>query len=334
MFGNVTIYDIAREAGVAASTVSRVINNKPGIKLETRQKVQELLKKHNYIPDAAARGLVMQSTRLVGILIVDIRVAHHVHSAFVIEQELTRRGYCCIIMGTGPEDENKAEYIRILEQRRVEGVILMGSMFQTAAVEESIKKHLPKIPIVMVNGYLNLPNVSGVIVDEDTGVEKCVELLWSKGKKKIAFVLDSISPSNGRKQQGYCDGMTRHGAKKEELWLYEMEESSVRGGYEITLKILDDHPDVEGIIYTIDLVAAGGIRAACDRGYKVPERLGLIGIDNSVYGEISMPKLTTLDNRLQALSESAATILREGLEGKVHSRKLMMFSEIIEREST
>ncbi len=334
MFGNVTIYDIAREAGVAASTVSRVINNKPGIKLETRQKVQELLKKHNYIPDAAARGLVMQSTRLVGILIVDIRVAHHVHSAFVIEQELTRRGYCCIIMGTGPEDENKAEYIRILEQRRVEGVILMGSMFQTAAVEESIKKHLPKIPIVMVNGYLNLPNVSGVIVDEDTGVEKCVELLWSKGKKKIAFVLDSVSPSNGRKQQGYCDGMTRHGAKKEELWLYEMEESSVRGGYEITLKILDDHPDVEGIIYTIDLVAAGGIRAACDRGYKVPERLGLIGIDNSVYGEISMPKLTTLDNRLQALSESAATILREGLEGKVHSRKLMMFSEIIEREST
>lgn len=334
MFGNVTIYDIAREAGVAASTVSRVINNKPGIKLETRQKVQELLKKHNYIPDAAARGLVMQSTRLVGILIVDIRVAHHVHSAFVIEQELTRRGYCCIIMGTGPEDENKAEYIRILEQRRVEGVILMGSMFQTAAVEESIKKHLSKIPIVMVNGYLNLPNVSGVIVDEDTGVEKCVELLWSKGKKKIAFVLDSVSPSNGRKQQGYCDGMTRHGAKKEELWLYEMEESSVRGGYEITLKILDDHPDVEGIIYTIDLVAAGGIRAACDRGYKVPERLGLIGIDNSVYGEISMPKLTTLDNRLQALSESAATILREGLEGKVHSRKMMMFSEIIEREST
>lgn len=89
-----TIYDIAREAGVAASTVSRVINNKPGIKLETRQRVQELLKKYNYIPDAAARGLVMQSSRLVGILIVDIRVAHHVDSAFVIEQELTRRGYC------------------------------------------------------------------------------------------------------------------------------------------------------------------------------------------------------------------------------------------------
>lgn len=329
-----TIYDIAREAGVAASTVSRVINEKPGIKRETRQRVQELLKKYNYIPDAGARGLVMQSSRMVGILIVDIRVAHHVDSAFVIEQELTRRGYCCIIMSTGPEDERKAEYIRILEQRRVEGVILMGSMFETAAVEESIKKHLPKVPIVMVNGYLALPNVSGVIVDEDAGVGKCVDLLWTKGKQRVAFVLDSVSPANLRKRQGYCDGMMRHGARKESLWLYDMEESSVRGGYEITLRILREHPDVQGIIYTIDLVAVGGVRAANDCGYVIPEQLGLIGIDNSIYGDICMPKLTTLDNQMQGMSESAATILREGLEGKIQSRKMMLFSEIIEREST
>ena len=76
------------------------------------------------------------------------------------------------------------------------------------------------------------------------------------------------------------------------------------------------------------------MRAAHDRGIEVPGQLGMIGIDNSIYGEICMPKLTTLDNRLQALSESAATILREGLEGKIRSIKMMMFSEIIEREST
>ncbi len=76
------------------------------------------------------------------------------------------------------------------------------------------------------------------------------------------------------------------------------------------------------------------MRAAYDMGISVPDRLALIGIDNSIYGEICIPKLTTLDNRLQDLSESAATILREGLEGKVQSKKLMLFSEIIEREST
>lgn len=329
-----TIYDIAKEAGVAASTVSRVINNKPGIKAETRKKVQDLLKKYNYTPDAAARGLVMQSTKLVGILIVDIRVTHHINSAFLIEKELTARGYCCITMSTGPEDDQKAMYIRILEQRRVEGVILMGSMFMTDKVKESIEKHLPKVPVVMVNGYLDLPNVSGIIVDEDHGIEQCVDLLFRKNKRKIAFVLDSVSPSNYKKQDGYCRGMRKNKAPEEDLWLYELEESSVKSGYEITERIIREHPDVDGIIYSIDLIAVGGIRAAHDLGYPVPDRIGMIGVDNSIYGEICMPKLTTLDNRLQALSESAASILREGLEGKIQNKKMMLFSEVIEREST
>lgn len=329
-----TIYDIAKEAGVAASTVSRVINNKPGIKAETRIKVQELLKKYNYTPDAAARGLVMQSTKMVGILIVDIRVTHHIDSAFVIEQELTKRGYCCITMSTGPTDERKAEYIRILEQRRVEGVILMGSMFSTEAVKQSIREHLPKVPVVIVNGYLDLPNVSGVIVDEDAGVEKCIDLLVEKGKKKIAFILDAHSPANSRKQQGYYQGIRKHGGSESDFMMYEAAESSVRGGYDATVQVLKDHPDVQGIIYSIDLVAVGGVRAAHDMGYRVPEQLGLIGIDDSIYGEICMPKLTTLNNRLQELSETAAGILWEGLEGKPQNKMLMLFSEIIEREST
>lgn len=329
-----TIYDIAKEAGVAASTVSRVINNKPGIKAETRQRVQELLKKYNFIPDAAARGLVMQSTRMVGILIVDIRVTHHIDSAFVIEQELTKRGYCCITMSTGPTDERKAEYIQILEQRRVEGVILMGSMFSTEVVKKSIEKHLSQIPIVIVNGYLDLPNVSGVLVDEDAGVERCVDLLFSKGKKRIAFVLDAVSPANMKKQQGYIDGMRSHGAGDEDILTYEAPESSVFGGYEATRQILTEHPEVQGIVYSIDLVAVGGIRAAYDMGISVPEQLALIGIDNSLYGEICMPKLTTLDNKLQSMSETAANILQHGLEGHIQNKKMMLFSEIIEREST
>lgn len=329
-----TIYDIAKEAGVAASTVSRVINNKPGIKAETREKVQVLLKKYNYTPDVAARGLVMQSTKMVGILIVDIRVTHHIDSAFVIEQELTRKGYCCITMSTGPTEEKKAEYIRILEQRRVEGVILMGSMFATEKVKESIERHLANIPVVIVNGYLDLPNVSGVLVDENMGVERCVELLRQKGKNKIAFAVDQYSPANYLKRQGYLDGMRKNGIAEEEILVYEARESSVIGGYDVTMQILEEHPDIQGIIYTVDLIAVGGVRAAHDKGIAVPDQLGLVGIDNAIYGEICMPKLTTLNNKLQELSESAASILWEGLKGRRQSKKIMLFSEIIERETT
>lgn len=329
-----TIYDIAREAGVAASTVSRVINNKPGIKAETRERVKELLTKYHYTPNVAARGLVMQSTKMVGILIVDIRIAHHTNSAFVIAQELAKAGYCCITLSTGSDEAQKVEYLRILEQRRVEGVILMGSKFETETMKETIQRYASDIPVVIANGYLDLPNVSGVLVDEDRGVEKCVELLVSKGKRKIAFVLDAYSPSNMRKQQGYRDGMYAQGASEAELLIYHAPESSVQGGYDVTRRILQENPDIEGIVYSIDLVAVGGVRAAYDLGYRVPEDLGLIGIDSSIYGEICMPKLTTLNNKLQEMSEVAADLLREGLEGRVQNKVIQIHSEIVERETT
>lgn len=329
-----TIYDIAKEAGVAASTVSRVINNKPGIKAETREKIKELLEKYNYTPNVAARGLVMQSTKMIGILIEDIRVAHHTESAFFIEQQLAKEGYCCITMGTGISEEMKIDYIKILEQRRVEGVILMGSMFMTDGVKKSIQEHLSQVPVVLVNGYLELPNVSGVLVDEQHGIEMCVDLLIGKNKDKIAFVIDAHSPSNLSKQQGYIDAMKRNGKGEHEIWLYEATEKSVSGGYDATMKVLKEHPDVQGIIYSVDLIATGGMRAAYDCGRKVPEQLGILGVDNSMYGEICMPKLTSLDNKPRELSETAADILKKGLEGEIQSIKLLMQPEIVEREST
>ncbi len=175
-----TIYDIAKEAGVSASTVSRVVNNKPGIHEKTRKKVQALLEKYNYSPNEAA---------------------------YVIEQELTRRGYTCITLSTGPDPERKAECIRILEQRRAEGAVLMGSMFGTESVEESIREHLPHVPIAMANGWLDLPNVYAVLADEAHGVEQCVELLAKQGRRRLAFVEDLDTPSNSSKKQGFQTAM-------------------------------------------------------------------------------------------------------------------------------
>lgn len=329
-----TIYDIAREAGVAASTVSRVINNKPGIKAETRERIQELLEKYNYTPDIAARGLVKKSTRMIGILIVDLRVAHHIDGAFYMEQELTKRGYCSIIMGTGPTDEKKTEFIRLLEQRRVEGIVLMGSMFMTDAVKACIEQYLPTIPVVIVNGILPLNNVSGVIVDEYNGIKDCVSYFVGKKRKKIAFVLDSLSPSNLNKQNGYIDGMHNSGFSDEELLLYTTEDSNPQSGYDTTVSIIKEHPDIDGIIYSIDLIAVGGIRAAYDLGYNVPEDIAMIGVDSSVYGEISQPKLTTLDNKLHEISKAAAELLIKGLDGDVQNNVINFKCEIKEREST
>lgn len=328
-----TIYDIANEAGVSASTVSRVFNGKDGIKAETRERVQALLKKYNYSPNVAARGLVTHSTKIIGILVVDIRVAHHIDNAFAIEQALTKKGYCSIILSTGPDEKQMGEGLKKLQQHRVEGVALIGSMFMNKNVYSTIKKYLGQTPVVVVNGYIDLPNVSGIIANETMGVTQCVELLTSKGKHSIVYVNDAETPANMNKKTGFYLGMQQTGVCTEECHIYNTD-SSIEGGYNITTQIMRELPQTDGIIFSVDIVAAGGLRALSDLGCKVPQDVSVIGIDNSIYGRITNPQLTTLDNKPWRQSELAVDFLICDLEGHPHDKKVMLDTEIVERETT
>ena len=133
-----TIYDIAQEAGVSASTVSRVINKKKGVNKNNRILVETLLKKYNFEPNASARGLVQQSTKIIGIVMSDIRTAHHAEGAYFMEQELKNYGYNCIIINSGFSDATREESIRTLFSRRVEAIVLVGSTFQSETMKKAI----------------------------------------------------------------------------------------------------------------------------------------------------------------------------------------------------
>ena len=160
-----TIYDIAKEAGVSASTVSRVMNGKPGIGEKTRKKIQNLLVKYNYMPNSSARSLSTSETRLIGILLEDVRNMHHALSAYTLEKALTARGYSGLIVNTGTEDASKARYLDLLKARNVDGAIMVGSTYQNSFIKEVIRSGLSDIPVVIANGWINLPNVYGILVD-------------------------------------------------------------------------------------------------------------------------------------------------------------------------
>ena len=334
-----TIYDIAREAGVSASTVSRVINHKPGIREETRRRIQKLLEEYDYTPDIAARGLATQATRFIGILIEDIRVSHHTESAYVIEQEMTRRGYTCITFSTGPDSSSKAKYIQILEQRRVEGVILIGSMFANDEVRRSLERCLADIPVMLVNGEMDLPNVYSVLIDEERGTEECVKMLVEK-RLQTAGISDGRDDSfQYKKQRGFCTGLLRCGLEAGEDYIFTAPDAdtspggSIRRGRQGTCRLLESVPEVDGIICATDLLAIGCLQELQKRGIAVPGQVSLIGIDNTLYGQLCTPALTTLDNKMAQVSLSAARMLLDVLDGRTVNQKLMLFTEIIRRES-
>ncbi len=327
-----TIYDIAKEAGVSASTVSRVVNDKPGVHPLTKEKIEGLLKKYNYSPDETARGLIKQKNRLIGILVADIRNVHYTDGAYAVEKEFARRGYCCIIFNTGSESEEKTEYIQILSQRRVEGVVMIGSTFQTKEVEEAIVRFMPKIPVIMVNGYLKLPNVRGVLADERSGVSALVRLLAEKGHRHLAFVNNCYTPSNRLKIQGFEEELAHQGIEGPAL-VYDAQ-TTFESAYEVTKRLMQEHPETDGIVYSVDLLASGGGRALADMGYLVPDQVAYTGIDNSIYAEFSTPKITSLDNKLPELSLMASRFLVDLLEERSVTEKMMVFSSIAERETT
>ena len=328
-----TIYDIAEIAGVSASTVSRVINNKPGVGLETRQKIMKLMENYNYSPNAIARGLVSRSSKTIGILVADIRNIHHIDGAYYIERELIAQGYCCIILNTGNEDADKVNAIEILHRRRVEGVVMMGSIFQCREVEEAVARCMSDIPVAIVNGWLDLPNVYGILSDEMGGVVSCVEHLISRGHKKVAFVCDQPSnPSNTLKERGYFSCAGKLGMDLED-WGYRTE-NTLEGGEEATRQILKDHPDVEGIVYAVDLLAVGGLQVLHERQIPVPDQVAVVGNNDSTYAQICTPTLTSLDNKRMDASVMAARILVDHICGKKTANRVMLLPDLVIRKST
>jgi LacI family transcriptional regulator len=335
----VTIYDIAKKAGVSASTVSRVINNKPGISESTRKRIQKLLKESDYTPDVMARGLVTQASRLIGILIEDIRVAHHTDSVYVIEQEMTAQGYTCITMSTGKEPEKKADAIRVLEQRRVQGVILIGSMFASEEVQKAISLHLSHVPVVIVNGQLDLPNVYNILVDEAGGMKECVEFLAKKGRKKIACILDVSTPSNANKREGFRKGMEASHLPLSKAQIVTAPGSdtdpwdSLDRGRKAAEILLKQDYDVDAVLCETDLLAIGCMQVLKERNIQIPAETAVMGVDNTFYGEICSPSLSSLDNKQTELSRNAAHILLDVFAGRSASHKIMLFPAIVERKS-
>ena len=327
------IYDIAKEAGVAASTVSRVINNKPGIKAETRERINRLLKKYDYSPNETARGLANRSSRTIGILIPDIRELNHTTCAFTIQSELSAGGYFTVIINTGENEDDLPGHLRLLRQRQVDGLVMIGSFYQRPKVEAQLVEFLPSIPIVMANGSLDLPNVHNVIMDEVSGVANMVDLLWRKGRRNFAFVTtEKRIAASDRKLEGFRRGLAAHGIR-DDLRIHRCE-NSPQGGYEVTREIVRLHPEVDAIMFSWDLEATGALRALVDMGVKVPDRIAVTGLDNSLYCELCYPKLSSVDVKPRDMCIAAARTILELLSGAESIRNLVIPPALVEREST
>ncbi len=329
---NVTIYEIAEEAGCSPSTVSRVINGYPYVKKATRAKVLKLIETKNYVPNETARNLVTQSTHMIGILLSDIRTTQHTDGIYYIEKELSKHGYSCIICNTGSSHDSMTSYIQMLSQRNVEAIILMGSTYENEEVEKAVSLYTPNIPVVICNGSLSGENTYSIVCDEDDGVYNSVKLLHDSGCRSLAFVYDNLTPSNRRKMEGFRKGAAEYGYVLDNRIVNAHGETDDM--YRVIRDFIESHPDTDGIVFSEDFIAVVALRLFYDLGIKVPDDIQVIGINNSRFAETGIPPVTSLDNRLYDISITAVRTVLSLLKGETATKKVLVFSEIVKRKST
>ena len=327
-----TIYEIAKKAGVSTSTVSRVINNYPHVQKATRAKVLKVLSECNYIPNNAARSLALQETKMIGVLVADVRISHHSNAVYYIEHEFAKNGYSCLIHNTGSNPESQERYIRILSQKNVDAVVLIGSVFQNTTVQNAIMVHMPNTPVAICNGYLDGPNIYGVLSDERHGVQDCVHLLADKGHREIAFIFNHLTPSNHLKIEGFKSGFKAY--LPEGIMHIVETGDTIEEICDITHKTIEDNPGIDGIIFSEDYVSTVGLHALAEMGIDVPGQIAVVGINNSRYAIISNPPLTSLDNMLYDTCLLAVRNLLVVLNGDSANRKITLGTKIVERKST
>lgn len=327
------IYDIAKEAGVSISTVSRVLNDKGYVSEKTKARIQEVLKKNKYQPSAIARGLVSGTMKNVAIVTVDVRHPHYAMTTFIMEQKLTGLGYMVLVCNTGSRKEECMKYIRMLSRNQVEGVILVGSEFNDLCDPKELRELLPETPIVMANGELKLPNVQSVLVDEGYGVQLAVQHLYDKGHRNIAFVMDVKKDAGIRKRDGFLRKMKLLGYDDAaERILYT--KYGAGGGEEAAKKIVGGSRRFDAVIFTEDLTAVYAMNALQNMGYRIPGDVAVVGCNNSEYSRISNPPLTTINNKGELLSELSVQLLENLMTGKSEKASLIIRPELAVRQTT
>jgi len=327
------IYDIAKLSGVSYGTVSRVINNKEGVKKETREKVKKILDEYDYLPNSFARGLAKSGMKIIGIMLIDVRNIHHINIAFEIEKEFSKFGYTSIIGDCGKDNTKQEGYLRVMAGRNVDGLVLIGSGFQNAITKRSIEKYFSNKPVVMANGYLNLENVCGIILDERKAVADVVGYLAVRGHRNIAFVNDYVTYSAQEKQKGFMEGIRANDILfndrniihiKTDLDISEVE----------TQKLLTLNKKITAIIYSEDIMAVGGVKACNNLNLNVPKDINIVGFNNSIYSDISTPKISSIDNKIHDMCEKCTKSLHSMLIKEKVDSIFKLNPEFVVKQST
>ncbi|MCE7791413.1 catabolite control protein A [Salipaludibacillus sp. CUR1] len=330
---NITIYDVAREAGVSMATVSRVVNGNPNVKPTTRKKVLEAIERLGYRPNAVARGLASKRTTTVGVIIPDISSTFFSELARGIEDIATMYKYNIILCNSDQNKEKEIHLINTLLEKQVDGIVFMGGEI-TKEHEETFKNS--PVPIVLSATIDDQKEFPSVNIDYKQAAYDAVAALTGQGHKKIAMLSGTLEdPINGyMKFAGYKKALQDAGLDLNEdlVIIGDYTYDSGLEAMESLLK-LDEKPTA--IFASTDEMALGVIHGAQDAGFKVPDDFEIIGFDNTRLATMVRPTLTTVVQPMYDIGAVSMRLLTKYMNEEEVTDKVVLLPHRVEyRQST
>jgi len=322
------IYDIAKRSGVSIATVSRVLNGGQNVSQKTRNKVLEVMQQEDYTPNAFARGLGLNSMHMIGILCTDISDTFYAKAVSLVEGLLRQNGFDALLCCTGNNLEDKKKYLDLLLTKRVDAVILIGSAFKENVDNSHIENAAKQVPVVIINGLVELPNTYCVLCDERSAVCQNVMLLHGQGYDDILYLYDALTYSGCEKIEGCKDGFKKSGIEFRDSLLVKVPKDMDGVTAKVT-ELITGGLKFSAVMASEDLLAIGALKALQNTKLNMP----VIGFNNSILSQCSSPALTTVDNMIDTLCPTAISMLTDIFDRKNVPQKVVLSSKLVERDT-
>ena len=315
----ITIKDIAREAGVAPSTVSAVLNGKSKemrISTGLSKQIRELAAVMGYHPNHTAVSLRTGKTKVLGLIVEDISNIFFAALAKTIEDEADTIGFKVLYCSTENDEQKAKERIRMLTQHQVEGILLTPTH---GMQEEVIRLAEKNKPIVLMDRYFPGIDIPYVVVDNYEGAKMGVQHLIAKGRKRVAFVTVKLGQVQMElRKQAWEETMALHGQTDTGKLLLEMPyHNRPEAAISSIMEFLQANPGIDAVFFATNYLGVYGLEALKNLQLNIPGDLGVICFDDHDIFRLYPPGITIIRQPVQEIAKVAMQLLMEQF-GTVH----------------